>query len=370
MLPWIEKQFGSVEATREQKIIKVTNNVTLEGVLFNWLRSSRPMWRQEIDLDSELEADAADPLADPYNGTPEDLFGRVRGQVLRHREQHRQVRRLPRPRRLQRAAPAALHARDAARLHRHRRPLGRPRARVRPGGEVLHLPLELPVARRRVAAARPRAGDHGPRHALRRGRVPAPRAAVYQAHHRANYFNDLYLAHESLGCAFEKDGTKVIANLTPKKENEVMLFAPFVTTSLKDRIYEVLECYPRPHGRHVVQPRDLHAAVVGDAGVVGGLPGRSCASSTAATRRRARPTSARWSCTRRASSPAIRSRWRAPCASRWARSVPSRVLERYFAQEYLTPGARETVDLARAHFGLDVRHAASSRSHPAKARRP
>ena len=46
MVPWIEKQFGSVEPTLDQKIVKVTNVVTLEGVLFNWLRSSRPMWRQ------------------------------------------------------------------------------------------------------------------------------------------------------------------------------------------------------------------------------------------------------------------------------------------------------------------------------------
>src|SRR4029079_8211613 len=62
MLPWIEKQFGSVDATTEQKIVTVTNNVTLEAVLFNWLRSSRPMWRQEIDLDSELESGPPDPL--------------------------------------------------------------------------------------------------------------------------------------------------------------------------------------------------------------------------------------------------------------------------------------------------------------------
>ena len=79
MVPWIEKQFGSVEATRDQKIIKVTNVVTLEGVLFNWLRSSRPMWHHEVNLDEELENTKADPLSDPYNGTPEDLFGRVRG---------------------------------------------------------------------------------------------------------------------------------------------------------------------------------------------------------------------------------------------------------------------------------------------------
>ena len=35
----------------------------------------------------------------------------------------------------------------------------------------------------------------------------------------------------------------MIANLAPKKENEVLLFAPTSTTSLKDRIYEVLECF-------------------------------------------------------------------------------------------------------------------------------
>src|SRR5574338_581593 len=70
MVPWIERQFGSVEPTLDQEIIKVTNLVTLEGVLFNWLRSSRPMWRQEIKLDEELERTAADPLFDPYSGTP------------------------------------------------------------------------------------------------------------------------------------------------------------------------------------------------------------------------------------------------------------------------------------------------------------
>lgn len=34
----------------------------------------------------------------------------------------------------------------------------------------------------------------------------------------------------------------------------------------------------------------------------------------------------------------------------------SRVLERYFAMEYLTPGARETADAVRAHCGLTARN--------------
>lgn len=243
MVPWIEKQFGSVDATRNQKIIKVTNLVTLEGVLFNWLRSSRPMWRQEIDLDSELEAGPPDPLADPFNGTPEDLFGRVRGKycvtasniakfdgfhgLVVFNERH--------PLRF-----------DREMVHDYIDTGGRwgdlahasdPEAKYyiflwnclwRAGASLLHGHAQVIMGKGMHYAA----VEH-----LRR------LAGVYQAHNRSNYFNDLFLAHQSLGCGFEKDGTKVIANLAPKKENEVLLFAPFVSTSLKDRIYDVLECF-------------------------------------------------------------------------------------------------------------------------------
>lgn len=243
MVPWIEKQFGSLEPTLAQKIIKITNNVTLEGVLFNWLRSSRPMWRQEIKLDEELERTNSDPLHDPYNGTPEDLFGRVKGKycvtasniakfdgfhgLVVFNEKH--------PLRFTREM-----------LHDYIDTAGRwgdlahasdPDAKYymfmwnclwRAGASLLHGHAQMIMGRDMHYAAV---------ESLRRA------AAVYQAHNRTNYFNDLFLAHESVGAGFEKDGTKVIANLTPKKENEVLLFAPFVSDSLKDRVYETLECY-------------------------------------------------------------------------------------------------------------------------------
>src|SRR3712207_8036527 len=41
MRPWIERSFGSVEAVREQQIVKVTNRVTLQGSLFNGLRDRK-----------------------------------------------------------------------------------------------------------------------------------------------------------------------------------------------------------------------------------------------------------------------------------------------------------------------------------------
>lgn len=243
MIPWIEKQFGNVDATREQKIIKVTNTVTLEGVLFNWLRSSRPMWRQDIDLDAELDGGPPDPLADPFNGTPEDLFGRVRGKycvtasnIAKFDGFHGLV------------VFNERHPLNFTRemLHDYIDTGGRwgdlahatdPEAKYyiflwnclwRAGASLLHGHAQVIMGKGMHYAAV---------EALRRN------AAVYQAHHRSNYFHDLFLAHESLGCGFEKEGTKVMANLTPKKENEVLLFAPFVSSSLKDRIYDVLECF-------------------------------------------------------------------------------------------------------------------------------
>ncbi len=243
MIPWIEKQFGSVEPTIDQKIIKITNVVTLEGVLFNWLRSSRPMWRQEINLDDELTNTATDPLFDPYNGTPEDLFGRVKGKycvtasniakfdgfhglvVFNERHPLRFTREM-----IHDYVDTGGHWGDLAHA-------SDPEAKYymflwnclwRAGASLLHGHAQVIMGRGIHYAAV---------ESLRRA------AAVYQAHNRTNYFSDLFLAHQSLGCAFEKEGTKVIANLTPKKENEVLLFAPFVSDSLKDRIYEVLECF-------------------------------------------------------------------------------------------------------------------------------
>jgi hypothetical protein len=68
-------------------------------------------------------------------------------------------------------------------------------------------------------------------------------ALYYAALYRANYFDDLYRAHELVGCGFERDGVKVMANLAPLKEHEVLLVAPAVNRALKDRIYETLACY-------------------------------------------------------------------------------------------------------------------------------
>lgn len=240
MLPWIEKQFGSVEPTLNQKIVRVTNLITLDGVLFNWLRSSRPLWKSDSNLDEELAKDRNDPLNDPYRGTPADVFGRIRGRfcvtasniakfdafhglivfddanpLVWGREQLRDY----------------LETGERWALEAHRVD---PDARYylliwnclwRAGSSLLHGHAQVMLGHDMHYAGVESLRRHGLR---------------YQADYRTNYFDDLYRVHEMVGCAFERDGIRILANLAPKKEHEVLLIAPFPTDALKDAIYDVL----------------------------------------------------------------------------------------------------------------------------------
>ncbi|MGB6836894.1 MAG: hypothetical protein WBF66_04230 [Dehalococcoidia bacterium] len=244
MLRWIEEHFGQVESTLNQKIVKVTNVVTMEGVLFNVLRSSRPLWKDHaLDLENELARTNHDPLDNPLSQTPEDVFGRVHGRhcvtasniakfdgfhgLVVFNEKH--------PLRFTRETihdyietgqqwahlahredPAAkyyfflwncLWPAGASLLHGH--------AQVMLGRDMHYAAVEY----------------------LRRA------ALLYEANYRTNYFDDFYEAHRSIGCGFQRDGVRVMANLAPIKEKEVLLLADEVSESLKDRIHEVLTCY-------------------------------------------------------------------------------------------------------------------------------
>lgn len=244
MHDWIEKQFGSVEDTREQRIIKITNMVTLEGALFNWLRARRPLWRNHLmEINQELASADHDPLCDPYANTPEDVFGRVEGRycvtasniakfdgfhgLVVFREHH--------PLRLtwemvhdyidtgRRWADKAHQADPSARYY-----LFMWNCLWRAGASLLHGHAQVMLGRHMHYARI----EH-----LRRS------ALHYQSLTGHNYFEDLYRAHAVVGCGFEHKGVRVLAYLTPIKENEVILMAPAMTDALKMRIYELLTCY-------------------------------------------------------------------------------------------------------------------------------
>jgi hypothetical protein len=86
MASWLTRTFGSVDAVREQRLVRVTNRFTLESAVFATLRTRRPMEsngaERPPDLRAEIEASAPDPFCDPRAETPADTFGRVRGRRM------------------------------------------------------------------------------------------------------------------------------------------------------------------------------------------------------------------------------------------------------------------------------------------------
>ena len=245
MRPWVKKQFGSMEEVTRQHIVRVTNVVTNEEAIFNKLRARRPIELQDKKSIADLIAEPHrhDPFQSPEDSTPEDPFSRIVGQ---HCITASNV-----------AKFAGLHGLV---IFKEFNPLNFSQEQV-----IDYFSVAQEWARR-AHALKPqakyfcliwnclwRAGAsivHG--HAqvmLTRGRHYAKvdglrRAALdYRQSYGANYFADLFRVHHSLGCALERDGVKIIASLTPFKDNEVMLIAKDLDLSCKERIYEILACF-------------------------------------------------------------------------------------------------------------------------------
>jgi hypothetical protein len=87
---WIERYFGAVDAVMHQRIVRLTNRVTLEGSLFNALRARRPIEnRIPVQLDDEIARTEGGPFtADRHPG---GYLWPGRGQPLYHRQQYREV---------------------------------------------------------------------------------------------------------------------------------------------------------------------------------------------------------------------------------------------------------------------------------------
>lgn len=245
MHPWVKKQFGSLETVTHQEIVKVNNLVTCEGALFNRLRASRP-----IDIRARLRAEALaldemkdDPLNDPEQMTPEDPFGRVRGKYS-----------------ITAANIAKYDAHHAIIIFDQHNPLGFDRERI-----VDYIQTAWHWAQRahkydpearyfffiwnclwKAGASLP----HGHAQAMlsresHYAKVEGLRRAAlaYRKETGANYFDDLFQAHEMVGCGFSRDGVRVMSCLTPIKEKEVMFLAPELNLNLENALYDALACF-------------------------------------------------------------------------------------------------------------------------------
>jgi len=235
MHAWIESSFGSVEAVREQRILKVTNRVTLEGTLFNELRARRPLdTGTDLNLEREIEATRGDPFCHPETGTPADVFGRVQGEhsstasnVAKYDGFHGVI--VFDDHNPLRFTPEKVSDYVSVGLEWGRKALeADPEARYfflmwnclwRAGGSIIHGHAQATATR----------GSHYPKvERLRRA------ALSYAAEHGSNYFDDLCRVHEALGLGLPApDGVRAFASLTPVKEKELILIGP----SLEDESF-------------------------------------------------------------------------------------------------------------------------------------
>ena len=246
MHDWIESSFGSVDAVREQEIVKVTNLVTLEGSIFNGLRASRPSdTGTGLDLEKEIAETEGDPFCNPEEGTPADTFGRIEGNhsttasnIAKYDGFHGVVV-------FDDHNPLHFTPEKVADYINVGLQWGRkafeedPEARYfflmwnclwRAGGSILHGHAQATATR----------NMHYPKvEHLRRA------AARYTADHGTNYFDDLYRVHDALGLSFAcLDGVRGFANLTPVKDKELVLLGESIEDgALQRAVAAALETY-------------------------------------------------------------------------------------------------------------------------------
>ncbi len=241
MRQWIEGYFGSVEAVKRQRIVKVTNLATMEGSLFNELRASRPMEaKASSDLEETIMSNLGDAFCKPLEGTPADTFGRVRGKhsitasnvakydgfhgVVVFDEHNPLVFSSEEVRDYMDTALAwARKAHDVDREARYFFFMWN--CLWKSGASILHGHAQMTLSRDMHYAK----VEH-----LRRS------ALHYREAHGANYFDDLYTVHKALGLALENGNTRILIYLTPIKEKEILLFSQELDQDLKDSIYKVL----------------------------------------------------------------------------------------------------------------------------------
>jgi hypothetical protein len=251
MRAWIERSFGSVEAVRAQQIVKVTNRVILQGTLFNGLRAARPLdTGVSVDLEREIAATVGDPFCRPQEGTPADIFGRVRGEhsitasnVAKYDGFHGVI--VFDDHNPLHLTPEKVSDYISVGLEWGRKALeADPEARYpflmwnclwRAGGSIIHGHAQVTATR----------GAHYPRvEHLRRA------AASYGVEHGSDYFDDLYRVHDSLGLGIPAEGdVRAFASLSPIKEKELVVIGESPEDEpLHRTVGSLLESYVRALG--------------------------------------------------------------------------------------------------------------------------
>lgn len=249
LVGWVEERFGSVDVVQEQKIVKLTNLVTMEGSLFNALRAKRPMEiRERSKLEELIKGSEGDQFCEPLEKTPEDVFGRVVGKscvtasnvakydgfhgiVIFNEHDPLLITEEGVADRIDVALAWATKAQQVEGEYRNFFLMWN--CLWRSGASIIHGHMQMTLSR----------GMHYAKiEALRRA------AKLYELTNGSSYFEDLYGIHRQIGLGLEIEGTRIIAYLTPVKEKEVMIVSKALDRSFKKELYEVLRCFVHEMG--------------------------------------------------------------------------------------------------------------------------
>jgi hypothetical protein len=244
MQEWIEEEFGSVEAVREQRIVRVTNLVTWEGSLFNELRSRRPMVRQKPqELEVIIEQERGGAFCRPLERTPEDTFGRIRGKHsvtasnIAKFDGHAGVVIFDEHNPLKFTEESLTDHLETAMAWLRKAHETEEEAKYpfilwnclwRAGASIVHGHAQMVLGKDK---------HYAKVESLRRA------ALAYREQTGENYFDDLYQVHERLGLAWEVEGTRILVYLCPVKDKEVLLVSGTLDAGLERSLYRVLDCY-------------------------------------------------------------------------------------------------------------------------------
>lgn len=256
---WIIEHFDALEPVEEQYIIKVTNLVTMEGALFNELRSARAGEPSAAGhAESVAQDDVQDPFCSPELLTSADTFpqggatpGRVRGKhcitassLVKSDAYHGLVvfdehdpLRFDQDRLsdyLDVAWQWAEFAHQEDTQARHYLVIWNclPRA----GASLVHGHLQMLLGR----------DMHYPKvEAWRRA------AQTYRQTYTQDYFDDLFEIHADLGLGFASAGARIMVSLTPIRERETLILADVddyarpgaFSVSFKEALYRVLDAF-------------------------------------------------------------------------------------------------------------------------------
>lgn len=245
MEDWLIRQFGSLGVVRQQRIVKITNRVTLEGALFNALRSRRPLQAPSPvqNAGEQLERREGCSFCRPRACTPTDPFGRIQGRhcltasnvakydgwhALIIFDEHQPLRFTAEQvadyldvaqqwaRRAQQADPTACY------------PLFLWNCLWPSGASILHGHAQMVLSR-----------------GLHYAKVENWRQAAlrYRQVYGDSYFADLIAVCRDLDLATDHGTATIVPSLTPFKEKEVLVFASQMGDDLSSALYHVLATF-------------------------------------------------------------------------------------------------------------------------------